>query len=121
VYKQEVNRYSTGIVSDRNRLYWDKFKQIQNIMLAEDEQRKIVAYINEQICPIELAVSRKRREILLVQEYRSRLIADVVMGWVDVREAAAKLADVPCNRCAEGLGPDIEPDLPAGEGEVFDE
>jgi type I restriction enzyme S subunit len=36
VYKQEVNRYSTGIVSDRNRLYWDKFKQIQNMAVSRN-------------------------------------------------------------------------------------
>ena len=34
-----------------------------------------------------------RREIALLREYRTRLIADVVTGKLDVRAAAAKLPD----------------------------
>ena len=34
-----------------------------------------------------------RREIDLLREYRTRLIADVVTGKLDVREAAARLPD----------------------------
>jgi len=30
-YKTETNRYSYGIVPDRNRLYWDRFKQMPSI------------------------------------------------------------------------------------------
>ena len=38
--------------------------------------------------------SRTEREITLMQEYRTRLTADIVTGKLDVREAAAKLPDV---------------------------
>jgi hypothetical protein len=33
------------------------------------------------------------REVSLLREYRTRLIADVVTGKLDVREAAARLPD----------------------------
>jgi type I restriction enzyme, S subunit len=36
---------------------------------------------------------RGRCEIALLREYRTRLIADVVTGKLDVREAAAQLPD----------------------------
>ena len=36
-----------------------------------------------------------RREIELLREYRTRLIADVATGKLDVREAAASLPDEP--------------------------
>ena len=36
---------------------------------------------------------RARLEIDLLREYRTRLIADVVTGKLDVREAAARLPD----------------------------
>lgn len=36
---------------------------------------------------------RVHREITLLGEYRRRLIADVVTGKLDVREAAARLPD----------------------------
>ena len=39
------------------------------------------------------AIDRARRQIELLQEYRTRLIADVVTGKLDVREAAAQLPD----------------------------
>ena len=39
------------------------------------------------------AIVRARRQIELLQEYRTRLIADVVTGKLDVREAAAQLPD----------------------------
>lgn len=30
-YMEEVNKYSHGIVTDRNRLYWDEFKQMPSV------------------------------------------------------------------------------------------
>ena len=42
---------------------------------------------------IESATSRLNREIDLLREYRTRLVADVVTGKLDVREAAARLLD----------------------------
>ena len=36
-------------------------------------------------------ISRARRQIELLQEYRTRLVADVVTGQLDVREAAENL------------------------------
>ena len=39
------------------------------------------------------AISAALRQIELVQEYRTRLIADVVTGKLDVRAAAAQLPD----------------------------
>lgn len=38
-------------------------------------------------------VSPTEREIDLLREYRTRMIADVVTGRLDVREAAARLSD----------------------------
>ena len=39
------------------------------------------------------AISAARREIDLLREYRTRLIANVVTGKLDVRESAAQLPD----------------------------
>lgn len=95
VYKQQVNRQSTGIVSDRNRLYWDSFKQMPNLQLPHTEQEEIVAYIAKETAALTTAIARTEREIALMQEYRTRLTADLVTGKLDVREAAAKLPDLP--------------------------
>ena len=39
------------------------------------------------------AITRARRQVELLREYRTRLIADVVTGKLDVRETAANLPD----------------------------
>jgi type I restriction enzyme S subunit len=55
---------------------------------------------------IDTAISRTEREIALMQEYRTRLTADLVTGKLDVREAAAKLPDPPAEAVAEPLTDD---------------
>ena len=40
-----------------------------------------------------MPIDGAEREIDLLREYRTRLIADVVTGKLDVREAAARLPD----------------------------
>ena len=93
LYKQQVNRNSTGIVSDRNRLYWDSLKQMANILLPIVEQRAICEFILEHTSSLDNAISRLEREIDLLREYRTRLVADVVTGKLDVREVASRLTD----------------------------
>jgi type I restriction enzyme S subunit len=50
-----------------------------------DEQEAIVEYIDRESRLIDETISRAQREIELIQEYRTRLVADVVTGQVDVR------------------------------------
>ena len=57
------------------------------------EQTAIVKYLDKTTADIDSAITRARRGIDLLQEYRTRLIADVVTGKLDVREAAAALPD----------------------------
>ena len=57
------------------------------------EQAAIVKYLDKATANIDTAIARARRQIDLVEEYRTRLIADVVTGKLDVREAAAQLPD----------------------------
>ena len=57
------------------------------------EQATIVRYLDEAAVDIDDTVNRTRRQIELLSEYRTRLIADVVTGKLDVREAAAGLPD----------------------------
>ena len=50
-----------------------------------DEQVAIAAFLDEAISDIELGMARADQQIQLLQEYRTRLIADVVTGKLDVR------------------------------------
>jgi type I restriction enzyme S subunit len=58
-----------------------------------EEQSRLVAGIENQTRELNVVISRLEREIELLREYRTRLVADVVTGKFDVREAAARLPD----------------------------
>lgn len=57
------------------------------------EQIQVAKYIESETAGVVLAISRMEKEIELLREYRTRLIADVVTGKLDVREAAASLPE----------------------------
>ncbi len=59
-----------------------------------DDQRALVARIDEISARANAVITRKSREIELLQEFRARLVADVVTGRVDVREIANDLSDI---------------------------
>ncbi len=90
-YMGEVDKYSRGIVKDRNRLYWEDFKQIPSCCPPYSEQVAIADAIAQLTASIDAAIDGVRREIALLGEFRTRLIADVVTGKLDVREAAVRL------------------------------
>lgn len=49
------------------------------------EQQTIVAHIKSESIPLETAIEQALAEIKLIREYRDRLIADAVIGQVDLR------------------------------------
>jgi type I restriction enzyme S subunit len=66
------------------------------------EQEAIAAEIERECSKLNTAIARTEREIALMQEYRTRLTADVVTGKLDVRPAAAKLPVVESEPAATG-------------------
>ena len=75
------------------RLPTERWREVDIAMPPEHEQAEIVEYIDRKITKIASNIVRARRQIELLQEYRTRLIADVVTGKLDVRKAAALLPD----------------------------
>ena len=55
------------------------------------EQESILMSLASETAVLSRAISRLEREITLLREYRTRLVADVVTGKLDVRAAAASL------------------------------
>lgn len=89
-YKTEINRYSKGIVSDRNRLYWDSFKQMASLYPPPEEQESILDYVAAESCKIDGGIRTAEREIELIQEFRTTLISDAVRGTISLgRESNA--------------------------------
>jgi type I restriction enzyme, S subunit len=72
-----------------------------------NEQSAIAAAIDGQLAVFDRSIAFVFKEIELLREYRSRLVADVVTGKFDVREAAARLPD---NFALEAAEDDIDLD-----------
>jgi type I restriction enzyme S subunit len=72
-----------------------KLPQLQILCPPIPEQRQILASLDDQLGPLDQVVNRAIREVTLLREYRTRLIADIVTGKLNVREAAARLPDEP--------------------------
>ena len=92
-YISEYLLRSTGIRSSRLRVYPEEFLKIRLIRPPYEEQERIVEAIAQKTYHIDRAIAQTQREIDLIHEYRTRLIADVVTGKLDVRHAAANLPE----------------------------
>jgi len=70
-----------------------RYGRLQVALPARDEQESILRYIRKRTSDIDDAITHTRRQIDLIREYRTRLIADAVTGKVDVR--GIPVEDVP--------------------------
>lgn len=93
-YIDEYTCRSTGIRSSRLRLYPDRFLRVPIVCPPVEEQREIVGRMRDATRDLDATIAATLREIELLKEYRTRLIADVVTGRRDVRAEAADLPDV---------------------------
>lgn len=94
--KVMVSQYlvcSRGVGSIQRNLYWPHLKRALTLVPPRAEQDAIVRFLHQALRDLEAAKEQTRREIALLEEYRARLIADVVAGKLDVRKTAASLPD----------------------------
>ncbi len=82
-------------------MYPEEFFRLPLILPPVEDQGRIVNEVKEGTAQLTANISRLEREIDLLREYRTRLVADVVTGKLDVREAAARLP--------EEAAPDVAP------------
>ena len=75
------------------KLTQDRLMGIAIAVAPAEEQGEIISAIRKETAPLAMTIERSQREIDLLREYRTRLVADVVTGKLDVREAAARLPD----------------------------
>ena len=77
----------------KDGLSLDDVKNYPILLPPCDEQEAATGWIEDQSKTILRLCEAAVREIALAREFRTRLIADVVTGKLDVREAAAALPD----------------------------
>ena len=65
-------------------IYANRLKYLWLGLPPIHEQTAIVEYLDKTTADIDAAIGRARRQIELLREYRTRLIADVVTGKLDV-------------------------------------
>lgn len=80
--KKLFHGMGTGI---RLTLSFDELKKYIVVCPPIDEQRAIVAYINEKTAKVESLITDLQAEIEFLKEYKQRLIADCVTGQVNVQ------------------------------------
>jgi len=71
---REVNKFSRGIVSDRNRLYWDEFKQMPSAFPPTEEQTRIADFLDPHGRLAARLIRNKRRLIGLLNEQKQAII-----------------------------------------------
>ncbi len=70
-----------------------RYGRLHLVLPPQSEQRQIFQALEQETADIVGGINVAQNEISLLREYRTRLIADVVTGKLDVREAAARLPD----------------------------
>lgn len=75
-------------------LNYNMWKALVVVRPPLSEQSAIVTEVREANADADTAIQQTLAEIALIQEFRTRLIADVVTGQHDVRAVAANLPDV---------------------------
>lgn len=89
--RHELRIRAKGIVEGFWRLYTDDFYGIRLPVPPLSERCAILEHVIRAKSVIDRLAQGAVREISLLREFRTRLIADVVTGKLDVREAAARL------------------------------
>lgn len=82
-HMREVDQYSRGIVKDRNRLYWDEFKQMPSPFPPPSEQRQIANFLDEHGRCVRQLVRNKLRLIELLEEQKQAVITRAVTRGLD--------------------------------------
>jgi type I restriction enzyme S subunit len=95
VGRGQIERDARGSSGTMPKISQGHIKSWRILLPHMDEQKRIVENIDAESAPIATTISRLEREIELLREYRTRLVADVVTGKLDVREAAGKLHSMP--------------------------
>ena len=72
-----------------------RYGRIHIALPPKEEQRVILRALTKETTRLGDAIARARCQIELLEEYRTRLIADVVTGKLDVRKAAELREDSP--------------------------
>lgn len=106
---------SKGVGDIQRDIHTPWLKNVRVPLPPLDEQRRIARMLSEWTGETTRRVAGIQRELELLRELRTRLVADVVTGQVDVREAAASLPELPDDESSVDLEPEAGGDATLAE------
>ena len=77
---------SKGLGTGFNRLYTPAFGAIYTVYPPREEQDAIVEYLDKACAALDSAIEKKEAQIATLQELKTLIISDAVMGKYDVQE-----------------------------------
>ena len=95
-YLAHFRRSATGLGTGTAgflRLYDDRFLDTVVFLPPEDEQTMVLRKLSNRVATINTLIDTERRALQRIDEYRSCLVAEVITGKVDVREAVVSIAE----------------------------
>lgn len=117
VFAEGLRINARGVGDGMSPLYTSTLMSMKMPLPPIEEQQAIVGSIIADTARLNQQIALTLREIELLQEFRTRLVADVVTGQVDVRGIAESLPNTPeqDTDLDSLLGDDLEGEL--GESE----
>ena len=82
-YMDEIDKYSRGIVKDRNRLYWEDFKQMPSPVPPSEEQEAIASFLDHVSRRIRRYIRTKQKLIQLREEQKQAIIHRAITLGLD--------------------------------------
>jgi len=92
-YRDQVEQAISGAEGMANNLPLSSLRDFVFALPPIKEAGQIAAHLRQNLTEMHTAIHRLEREIALLREYRTRLVADVVTGKLDVREVASQLPE----------------------------
>ena len=95
VFNSKIFEYQSAMfaTSTVNQLTLGMLNSMKMPFPPPHEREKIVDYLDQATVKLDRAIIQTKHQIQLIAEYRTRLIADVVTGQIDVRDTVLELPD----------------------------
>ncbi|MEI7676417.1 MAG: restriction endonuclease subunit S [Bacteroidales bacterium] len=84
IFANELKKHATGVKVYRFNI--NDLKTIYTPIPSIEEQLQIVGYIEKETAKLNQTITTIEKEIALVEEYKTALIAEAVTGKIDVRD-----------------------------------
>ena len=76
---------TSDFIRDGQDLRFSNFVKVGLFIIPMEEQKEIAAYLDREIPKYDVLIENLEKQISMLEEFRTRLISDVVTGQIDVR------------------------------------